>query len=407
MHLLRPLSDAHTSPRASFDAVAGAVHCTMHRAAAIITTALRAVMMMAALMLGPVAAQGGVSVIETVGRAVATGVASPTELRRRALEEALYDAAMAGGAQVRGYSALAGAQMVAERLVVQPASRILDYAILSETKVGDVLEVRVRAHVGELAPQAACSGSRVLEIAAWEPQVSVAPDAPAWMQPVAAEAGQRLITAMADLKGVALTRMGAPAPDRPARIAAGFDYAALTGSVARRDAPPDHLSLISQIALQRLRGPDGTRLEMRATSRLLRPDGSEAARDEAVASVAMPRTSPFATLDRLATRSREALAEDLLRGLRPHVEGLIRAEACKPLTAPLAAGPEGTLTLPFGRRHGITRQHLAYTDGAQTPYTLLEVVDLAERTVTLRPIDRGRAVPELVGAPARFAEPAG
>lgn len=348
-----------------------------------------------------------VQVVETLGRAVATGVASDAELRRRALEQALYDAAMAGGAQVRGYSAIVGAQMQSERLVVQPASRILDYAILSDARRGDVHEVRLRAHVGTLPPQPNCAAAPPLDIAAWTAQATVAPDAPAWLQPVAAEAGQRLIAALEATGRVALRRMNAPPPANLAPRNLAFDYAALTGSADHRMAPADHLSLISRIEITRPRSGTGTRLELRATSRLIRPDGTEAASDSMVSSVALPRATPFATLDRLAAPNRAALAEALMEGLADQAKALVLAEACKPLTAQLQAGPDGTLVLPFGKRHGITPAHLAYTEGEATPYTLLQVVAVQDRSVTLRPIDPGRAIDDLVGAPARFARPAG
>ena len=54
--------------------------------------------------------------------------------RRRALEDALYLAALHGGAKINGYSAVSTDTSIQENLVIQPASKILDYTIISEER---------------------------------------------------------------------------------------------------------------------------------------------------------------------------------------------------------------------------------------------------------------------------------
>lgn len=363
--------------------------------------------LMAVLCLGapPVLAATEIQRVETVGRAVATGVASAAELRRRALEDALYEAAMVGGADVQGYSAVSGSALAAERLVVRPTSRILDYTILSETRQGDVLEVKVRAHVGALEPQRDCGQGTALDIAAWTPQVTIAPDAPAWLQPVGHDAARALVTALGQSENVTVQIMGTPVPSTTRRLDPAFDYAALTGSAQPRTAPPTYMSFESVIEIGLLRQGNGI-LQLVASSQLVRPDGSVAATDRSVAQVALPTRTPWAMLNRIGNGDRQSMAAQLLRNLPSHARTVVRAEACRPLVGRLARNENGTYTLPYGIRHGITRQHLAYTDGAETPYTLFEVVDLADQQVSLRPIDRGRDPAALIGATARFAEPA-
>ena len=52
--------------------------------------------------------------------------------RRRALEDALYLAALHGGAKINGFSAVNTDTSIQENLVVQPASQILDHNVISE-----------------------------------------------------------------------------------------------------------------------------------------------------------------------------------------------------------------------------------------------------------------------------------
>ena len=70
--------------------------------------------------------------IETTGRAVIENAETLKTARRRALEDALYLAALHGGAKINGFSAVNTDTSIQENLVVQPASQILDYNVISE-----------------------------------------------------------------------------------------------------------------------------------------------------------------------------------------------------------------------------------------------------------------------------------
>jgi hypothetical protein len=39
--------------------------------------------------------------------------------------------------------------------------------------------------------------------------------------------------------------------------------------------------------------------------------------------------------------------------------------------------------LPFGRKDGLTRHHLAYTQGTDTPYEILEIETLNDQSVVV------------------------
>ena len=67
---------------------------------------------------------------ETTGRAVIENDETIDTSRRRALEDALYLAALHGGAKINGFSAVNTDTSIQENLVIQPASQILDYTII-------------------------------------------------------------------------------------------------------------------------------------------------------------------------------------------------------------------------------------------------------------------------------------
>ena len=75
-----------------------------------------------------------VQLVNVTGRAVIQHEDTVDEARDLALEDALYYAALEGGAQVNGYSAVDESTSLQEMFIVRPAARILDYSIINEVR---------------------------------------------------------------------------------------------------------------------------------------------------------------------------------------------------------------------------------------------------------------------------------
>ncbi len=75
---------------------------------------------------------------------------SNAEAKRRALEDALYYAAIKGGAKVDGYSSIKNDTSIEEHFTVRPRSKILDYRILKSYIKDDIYIVEIEAIVGNI-----------------------------------------------------------------------------------------------------------------------------------------------------------------------------------------------------------------------------------------------------------------
>ena len=82
---------------------------------------------------------------------------------------------------------------------------------------------------------------------------------------------------------------------------------------------------------------------------------------------------------------------------------MITKRACQAMSAPLILA-SGNLTVPFGRKDGLTQNHLAYTQGDDTPYEILEIEALKEKSVHLRPLDSNRTKASFEGQTIEFME---
>ena len=85
--------------------------------------------------------------VEATGRAVLIAGDIETS-RKRALEDALYIAALKGGADINGFSAITSNTVINDQSIVKATNRVLDFKILSEKQSKEFLSIRISAVVG-------------------------------------------------------------------------------------------------------------------------------------------------------------------------------------------------------------------------------------------------------------------
>ena len=168
--------------------------------------------------------------VETSGQAVATGAASDAHLERRALQEALYQAALKGGAQVSGYSAISQSVLRSDVLVVRPESRILDYTVLSNETSSQRSIVKVRAVVGHLDDAKTCQRRAQLSVVVHKPSMALAKSVPAWVPHMQPYIENAVTEALDNTSGV--STISPNITPRQTSLAAEFSYTALTQGVA-------------------------------------------------------------------------------------------------------------------------------------------------------------------------------
>ena len=85
--------------------------------------------------------------VEASGRAVL--IADNIEIsRKRALEDALYIAALRGGADINGFSAITSNTVINDQSIVRATNRVLDFKILSEKQSKEFITIKISAVVG-------------------------------------------------------------------------------------------------------------------------------------------------------------------------------------------------------------------------------------------------------------------
>ncbi len=85
--------------------------------------------------------------VEATGRSIL--LSEEIEIsRKRALEDAIYIAALKGGADVNGFSAISSNTIINDQSVIRATNRVIDFKILSEIQDKEYLTIKIRAIVG-------------------------------------------------------------------------------------------------------------------------------------------------------------------------------------------------------------------------------------------------------------------
>ena len=134
----------------------------------------------------PIFSEQPIQFVETTGRAVINGEESINNARRNALEDAIFLAAIHGGAEINGFSSVDKETNLSDHFTIRPAGKLLDYTILEEVIEGEHYKTTIRAAVGELsAPE--CSARTRAKITKYAATFDFSSKVPPWLRRIGTE----------------------------------------------------------------------------------------------------------------------------------------------------------------------------------------------------------------------------
>ena len=133
----------------------------------------------------------GLRLIKVTGRAAIMHEDALNEARDMALEDALYYAALKGGAKIHGFSSVDAQTNLNDMIVVRPASQILDYSIMDEMRDDTHYAVTIEAVVGDMIASG-CQNRPISHVTLFRPEMQMASDLPHWMSQLPASLSQLL-----------------------------------------------------------------------------------------------------------------------------------------------------------------------------------------------------------------------
>lgn len=354
----------------------------------------------ALLLLAATPTQAGKAVwVEVTGHAFQSGPADTDTARRRALADALLQAALAGGASVTGHTAVDKSVVTADLLIVRPVGRVLEHQVTALRQTPQGWQVTIRARVGAEAG-GACQNRRRLVVTAYRPEIRVSPHVPAWSEPLGQAVASELVESLGRHRAVEHVRTTQRSLPQGSAAGDGLDYVVLTRGSVR--LPAGEHAFIPAITLDIDAGATRRKLVMTLDLSLLGGTG-EVVHHRLTRSVALPGPSPLGRAAALVDPNPRQMADRLTRGLERDLSDLLDKETCKPvLTRLTVAG--GQIIAPVGRRMGLTKGAIGFTVDQDASTEMLEVVSLGSDSVALRPLDPSLSASAFDGRPVRFVE---
>ena len=97
--------------------------------------------------------------------------------RKRALEDAIYIAALKGGADVDGFSAISSNTIINDQSIIKATNRVIDFKILSEKQDKEFLSIKISAIVGDESSKINCE-SRPININLFKGSINIDSNVP-------------------------------------------------------------------------------------------------------------------------------------------------------------------------------------------------------------------------------------
>ncbi len=348
----------------------------------------------------------GLRMVSATGRAVINDQAALHEAKNIALEDALYLAALKGGAKIDGFSSVQADTSLDDHFVVRPSSEILDYRIVNEIKDDLHYEVTVEAAVGKIA-QPACHDRAAGHLTMFAPTMSMTRSVPGWLSTMPSMIMEALYHQLENTTNLTLYNKGATVLD-PVQMKrdARYDYNALmNGKAAIHDGD---FASTTNIALESFSDGSafGQSQHLRAIITTSLYAGSQLTPLGEVLNeikLKLGERSPSLLISKLSTTKRDKVKAALLSGLQNHAKAIASATLCLPLKAVIKL-EDDKLHVNLGMRQGIQVNRLAMVSGVSSKWSVLRVIEAGDGYSILEPLSRQRKPVDLNGKLATFLE---
>ena len=343
--------------------------------------------------------------IETTGRAVIETNETIDTSRRRALEDALYLAALHGGAKINGFSAVNTDTSIQENLVVQPASQILDYTIISEQKTETHFTIKIRSAVGQLREKG-CKSKGLKSLSVYKPNITIDPAAPFWVGSLAEQLSSSFIAALKSAPNINLTDNTYSELDQDQLIKTNdeYDYVSLT-SGRERTLYGDYAAVLSLTIAEREKLVGFTTynsLVITFSTEIFDGSTYSLSSSESKSIEALFSSSgPWRTINLLLKVNKDNIVEPITIAAKEHAEEVIDSLVCKKMNSVITVN-NGKIEVPLGKRHGIKVSALAVTKGEQTPFNVLRVDQVSDSKSVLIPLNDALELSKLNGKSIQF-----
>ena len=363
----------------------------------------------------PILVNAQVRFVEVTGRSVIQDD-SPILSKNTALEDALYLAALEGGAKVSGYSLIDSFSNLREEVIVQPASGILDYTIIDEMISDQHYEVTIRALIGKNNDRISCKSRITSTLIAFQPEIYINQNSPAWSQYLPNQIYKNMIDNLSNFDEIEIIN----ATDTKLNINNNklklndFDYNVLTGNVV--NYKPADLSLETKFLIEPVQNLYPTNLStetleehLKITAEIIIKDISNNKEIFKTSKDALtfigPRETIFKSINILSRPKRKKIINSLISAFNEIPLEINENLKCVSLiTIAQPSNIENAINVNLGTNQGISLGNLALSESRDPPFSVFEVIDVSPNQSKLMPLNLSRNIENYYGKTITFME---
>lgn len=338
--------------------------------------------------------------IESTGRAYIKNDENISIARRMALDDAIYVAAMSGGARISGFSSVNEQTIISDYFTVEAESTLLDFDIIKEEVVDSHYVIKIKAALGKL-DSLSCTKRKKISVTFFKPDIIISSNSPAWIVGVAENMALDAINFFENspqinsekVLNVSFKKGNLSNEDDE------YDYKALTsGKVKVYNGDLAYVpNIMIDFSSLRKGYEKNSYLNFKLVSEIYNGDTYDLGEKSIYEGVIKLDTqTPWRTLDIIAKSSRKQIELIILSGIEEHISDLIEKIKCIPLNAKLKYENE-KLFVDLGSSHGISKNNLGFTNSINTPYTIFNVVETTNKKAFLEPLNKTINVSTLIG----------
>ena len=366
-------------------------------------------------LLFPVIVNAQVKFVEVTGRSVIEEN-TPLLSKNNALEDALYLAALEGGAKISGYSIVDKFSNLKEEIIVRPSSGILDYTIIDEIISDQHYEVTIKALVGQRLDSIGCKSRPKSTLVTFAPKVFISQQSPSWSQYLPNSIYNNILNKLSQYKDLQIINASnTDSITNNKRLKSSeFDYNSLVGNVVNYN--PADFSLETEILIEPTQHLHSTNLSTLQLENYLKVTTNIVINDinsnkevfktsRAAMSYIGPRKTLFKTINVLSRPNRNNVISSLINSVSDLPEEINDNLKCINLIS--IAQPskiDNTIRIDLGTNQGISRGNLALSESESTPFAVFEVIQADENGSILLPLNTTRKIESYYGKVITFME---
>ena len=308
--------------------------------------------------------------VEATGRAVLIAGDIETS-RKRALEDALYIAALKGGADINGFSAITSNTVINDQSIVKATNRVLDFKILSEKQSKEFLSIKISAIVGGKLSKKNCK-NRPINITLFRGSYNVESSVPSKLArytPMWYGQVYDVISKLPNVKAINHKNKSLKQIIK-SKVNSSFDYNALTNGLPIIQA--GDYSLVPELLLTENNNQNSfSNYLLKVSFKIFKGPGIKLMTTKTYdLPIEYQYKSKFQFINNISTSDIQLVDQNVHHHMLLAATKFLQDLNCRPLEGKLTVN-EGSLVVDLGRKQGLKQKQIGLVKGINIQNSML------------------------------------